>query len=114
MTSLDAADIEQFRTRLKAERAELDAQQKASSEDRNPVALDQQSVGRLSRMDAMQVQAMAKAVEGRRQIARVQIEAALKRIDAGEFGYCSSCDEPIARKRLELDTKTATCIACAP
>ena len=105
-------DLTKFRDMLESERDELIRQQDASDADRAPVTLDQQSVGRLSRMDAMRVQAMAKAVDGRRKIALVQIDAALARLDSGDFGYCISCDEPIALKRLELDPKAATCVAC--
>ncbi len=113
MTDLTDAALAKFRKRLVTERDELMRQQEASDADRAPVILDQQSVGRLSRMDAMQVQAMAKAVDDRRKLALVQIEAALKRLDAGDFGYCVNCDEPIARKRLDLDPKAASCIKCA-
>ena len=82
-------------------------------DDRKPVALDQTSVGRLSRMDAMQVQAMAQAVEGRRRGEGKRLEAAIARIDAGEYGYCVNCGEEIAPRRLETDPIVATCIRCA-
>ncbi len=113
MSEFTDEELAAFRDRLEAERAEILAQNDAAGADRAPVALDQQSVGRLSRMDAMQVQAMAKAVEGRRKQALQQIAAALARLDEDEFGYCISCGELIARKRLDLDPKTATCIGCA-
>lgn len=61
----------------------------------------------------MQVQAMALAQARRRQAKRAAIDAALARIDAGEFGYCVKCGEPIARARLERDPSIATCIECA-
>jgi DnaK suppressor protein len=41
------------------------------------------------------------------------IAAALRRIDAGEYGLCRSCEEVIARKRLELDPAASLCIRCA-
>lgn len=113
MSDFTDEELAAFRDRLEAERAEILAQNDAAGADRAPVALDQQSVGRLSRMDAMQVQAMAKAVEGRRKQALQQITAALTRMDEDEFGYCISCGELIARKRLDLDPKTATYIGCA-
>lgn len=112
MTELSDSDLAAFKARLESERDELMDQQRASDSDRAPVTLDQQSVGRLSRMDAMQVQAMAKAVDDRRKIALNQIDTALTRLESGDFGYCIRCDELIARKRLELDPKLATCVAC--
>lgn len=113
MTELTDTDLAVFRRQLETERDDLMHQQDASDADRAPVTLDQQSVGRLSRMDAMQVQAMAKAVDDRRKLALAQIDNALKRLDAGDFGFCVNCDEPIARKRLELDPKAASCVTCA-
>lgn len=106
-------DPDAFRVRLAAEAEELRAQGDASRGERAPVTLDQQSVGRLSRMDALQVQEMAKASEGRRQTRLRQIQAALERLDGGDFGECRTCGEAIGAKRLGLDPAVPTCIACA-
>ena len=76
------------------------------------VELDQSKVGRLSRMDAMQAQAMAKASGQRREAMLRNIEVALKRIDDGDYGLCRSCDEPINPKRLEFDPTALRCIEC--
>jgi len=93
--------------------AELDALSQAASDNRKPVALDQQSVGRLSRMDSLQVQAMDNAAEQLRKKKRLRIGAALARIDAGDYGYCMTCDEKISEKRLQLDPSMPLCIECA-
>ena len=77
------------------------------------VELDQTKVGRLSRMDAMQAQAMAQASVQRREMMLRQIDAALKRIDDGEYGYCRDCGEPIDPRRLEVDPTALLCIDCA-
>lgn len=77
------------------------------------VELDQSSVGRLSRMDAMQSQAMAQENERRRSLKLKQIKSALDRISNGGYGYCLSCDEAIAAKRLEFDPTSTLCIECA-
>ncbi|MCZ6473273.1 MAG: TraR/DksA C4-type zinc finger protein [SAR324 cluster bacterium] len=106
-------DFAQLRQRLEQERAAL-AEQSAGREDAvRPVALDQSRVGRLSRMDAMQMQAMAEAAQRRRRERLRRIAAALQRIAAGEYGACLSCEEPIAAKRLESDPALTLCIACA-
>ena len=102
-----------IRARLIALRSALEASGGETREDRKPVALDQQSVGRLSRMDAMQQQAMAQAEERRRAIERQRIDLALERLGAGEYGFCTDCGEPIAEKRLALDPCAAKCIDCA-
>ena len=74
--------------------------------------LDQQAVGRLSRMDALQKQNMELATEHRRQQRLLTITAALQRIEAGDFGYCIICGEDIAPKRLAFDPAVACCIDC--
>jgi len=106
-------NFERFRKLLMVERDELFSTSEETSGDRKPVELDQQSVGRLSRMDAMQVQAMAKAQEGRRAARLQMIEAALKRLDKGDYGFCTQCDEEIPAKRLEVDPASPRCIKCA-
>ena len=97
-------------------RVELDALRSASAQtaaDRRPVELDQQSVGRLSRMDAIQQQAMAAAQETRR-LGRVRaLEAAIRRIEAGEFGWCDDCGGFIGMRRLELEPAVMRCRDCA-
>jgi DnaK suppressor protein len=77
------------------------------------VELDQARVGRLSRMDAMQAQAMAQASGQRREKMLRDISAALKRIDEGDYGTCENCDESINPKRLEVDPTARLCIDCA-
>nr|WP_254702347.1 MULTISPECIES: TraR/DksA C4-type zinc finger protein [unclassified Roseivivax] len=77
------------------------------------VELDQQSVGRLSRMDALQAQAMAKATQGRRDQMRRALQLALARIEEGEFGFCEECGDEIATARLELDPTARRCVGCA-
>ena len=105
-------DLNAIRQALERELAEVSGQSAAAADERRPVELDQQSVGRLSRMDAMQVQAMANAVETRRQSRAAQIKAALQRLDEGEYGYCVGCGEEIPPKRLETDLTIARCVNC--
>lgn len=103
----------QFLPRLRKELDDLLQASAATVEDRKPVELDQQSVGRLSRMDAMQQQAMAAAQDSRRHGRVRAVEAAIQRIDAGEFGWCDSCGEFIGQRRLELDPTIMRCRDCA-
>lgn len=110
---LTDADMALFRITLLEERDRLAEEDVGSLEDRATVTLDQQSVGRLSRMDAMQRQAMAQATARRRQGRDARITAALARIDNGEFGYCQDCGEEIGLKRLTLDPTLPNCVSCA-
>jgi DnaK suppressor protein len=106
-------DLKKYRKRLLDARAEIKTLSKTTAEARKPVALDQSAVGRLSRMDAIQVQAMQLETERRRGLELQRINVALKRIDSGDFGYCLVCDEAIQPKRLQNDPAALTCIDCA-
>lgn len=106
-------DLTALRASLVARLEELRAASETTADNRRPVELDQTSVGRLSRMDAMQGQALAVATERRRHEEVQRVEAATKRIDEGEYGYCIACGEEIGAKRLAVDPTIPTCIACA-
>ena len=110
---LDQEQIEIFKKRLLRQQQALLALKETSEEGTKTVVLDQSRVGRLSRMDALQEQAMSRERERRRQLELEKIATALRRIEAGEYGYCVRCDEAIATKRLELDPAVPLCIACA-
>lgn len=97
---------------LHARLAELDAEDAAGAEGQKTVELDQQAVGRLSRMDALQNQAMAQAQARRREAERAKIRAALARLAEGEYGYCTECGEEIAPARLKVDPAIARCAEC--
>jgi DnaK suppressor protein len=107
------AELTKFTNQLNEIISELSRIDDAAVGNRAAVILDQTSVGRLSRMDAMQQQAMANATSKRRQSEIVQAKAALQRIEDGEFGYCLECGEEIAIKRLNHNPSVATCITCA-
>ena len=98
---------------LTERREQLLAISETSKQAAAPVELDLSRVGRLSRMDAMQQQAMAQATNQRRSEELRRIAAALKRIENDAFGYCLDCDEEIAPGRLEFDPSIPNCIDCA-
>ncbi|RUO26992.1 molecular chaperone DnaK [Aliidiomarina minuta] len=105
-------DSEVYKARLQALKSELQQASASSADSQKPVQLDQQSVGRLSRMDAMQGQQMAQATERRRAQQLLQIEAALRRIAEDDYGYCIDCGEAINEKRLAIEPTTLRCIEC--
>jgi len=102
-----------YRAILQSRLQALHTESQTNAESRNPVTLDQQSVGRLSRMDALQQQAMAKATQARREVEIRQINAAIQRIEEDEFGYCDICGEPIPEPRLSLSPTATNCVSCA-
>ena len=110
---MNKTDVIKLRDQLLVLLADLAQQDALGEQAQKIVVLDQQTVGRLSRMDAIQGQAMARATAARRSGQTVRIHAALARISDGEFGYCLDCGEDLPLKRLELDPTAPLCVSCA-
>ena len=113
MSEQDATDFAAVRSELEALRERVIAAAEQGAEAAQPVELDQQRMGRLSRMDALQGQEMARAAERRRGIELRKIDAALVRLDSGDYGWCVWCGEELAAERLRLDPAVPICIDCA-
>ncbi len=111
--SLSRNDLKSFRLLLNQRRADIEQVKETGEGAASVVELDQTRVGRLSRMDAMQAQAMSVETNRRREIEIQRIGTALQRIESGDYGYCVSCDEEINRLRLDVDPATPICIDCA-
>jgi len=101
-----------FRKLLTAKQAELEAQLAVPDPAAEPVTLDQQSVGRVSRIDAIQQQQMALANRQQASLLQQQVESALRRIDDGHFGECLECGEAIKDARLQAQPWAMLCIEC--
>lgn len=106
-------DMQFFKMRLNEKLLELNELTETGDAAAKPVELDQTRVGRLSRMDALQAQAMSIETKRRRETEVLRIKAALLRIDTGDFGYCVECDEQISAARLGSDPSILFCITCA-
>ena len=107
-----ARNTKKVKKLLETQRKEILERVELTQDDRKPVELDQSTMGRLSRMDAMQVQEMALEQERRREIELQKIEAALVRVAEGEYGFCTHCGEGISPKRLEFDPAVPLCVDC--
>ncbi|MEO9601534.1 TraR/DksA C4-type zinc finger protein [Parasphingorhabdus sp.] len=111
--ALSSSQINSLKQRLLEQQAALKAHDQEGASWSDTVELDQQSVGRLSRMDAMQQQEMAQAEARRRTSDLARIEMALIRMTEDEYGWCAECGDPVAFRRLEIDPAAALCIGCA-
>ena len=111
--ALSVAEIATLRTLIEKMIHELENTGTEAAAGRKPVELDQQAIGRLSRMDAMQHQAMANATHQRNEGLRQRLTAVLVLLDDDDFGYCADCGEAIPFKRLELNPAVQLCISCA-
>ena len=111
-THLSPAELEQLRADLEAELESLERSMKVTDIGLKPVELDQTAVGRLSRMDELQNQAMTKNLREREDVKLGSLQQALRRIEDGTYGRCTECGEGIPVARLEVFPETATCMQC--
>jgi len=109
---LTQQQLVQLHSALEDKRQQLESQLESSDLDTKPVTLDQQSVGRVSRIDAIQQQQMALANQQQSTQLLKRIELALQRIDSGEYGFCLQCEEPIAFARLQAQPFAGLCLDC--
>ena len=105
-------EVEQLLSKLTELKGELGEEVDALNGASQPVTLDQQSVGRVSRGDALQQQNMALANLQQCQERIRQIDDALKKIDSDDYGFCESCGEPISFERLQVRPESTLCIRC--
>lgn len=109
---MDVEKLNYFEQRLLNEQAELMGVATLVEELAETVTLDQTSVGRVSRVDAMQQQAMALASQERQEYRLQRIKFALERIDDNEYGECLECLQDIPIARLEIDPSVECCVTC--
>lgn len=105
--------LDEMRGRLLERREALTRLADTASDATATVELDQTRIGRLSRMDAMQSQAMARELVRRNRRERTAIDGALERIANGEYGICRGCEEEIPEGRLRANPSTPLCVGCA-
>ncbi len=109
---MSTINLSEFKILIEDKLKELRKEDELGNVSQQTVELDQQSVGRLSRMDALQSQAMAQAQKRRRNAMQVVLQAALKRIYEGEFGFCDDCGDEIGQSRLMANPIITKCISC--
>lgn len=102
---------ESFRPRIEARIQELRDNMNATAEDREAIAPDV-AIGRLSRLDSMQMQQMALGMKQRMQEEIRRLEEALGRINNGRYGACELCGNDIPSERLEYQPDAITCVSC--
>jgi len=109
---MDTDRLDHFRSRLGSLEDKIRAGMESSKDASGVVQLDT-SIGRLSRMDAMQNQQMALELRRRQEQQLQRIANALKRMDKGTYGLCGKCKQPIAEDRLEVSPDVVMCVRCA-
>lgn len=109
---VDDVQIESLLTKLHRLQGVLIEEVDSLKQAAQPVKLDQQSFGRVSRGEALQQQSMAKANLAQCQERIQQIDDALRKIDNENYGYCEACGEMISFSRLIAKPESTFCLAC--
>ena len=112
-TPLPADKLESIRAELLRALGKLERSLKISGESARPRDLEQDTVGRLSRIDALQNQGLTQNLEERERHQLRQIVDALRRIEDGTYGACGACGCAIPFERLMIFPETLACAACA-
>ena len=111
MSMLTAEQLEEFFQRLTAAKAQIHALMNQTSQDSKPVDMEL-PIGRLTRIDAIQMQGMAQLNRQQLDIRRRQVDAALACFDKGTYGLCRQCGEPISFERLDVLPESPFCLSC--
>ncbi len=111
MDELTVAQQQQLQHKLSILKEELQLLLTESVASSQTVDLDQ-PIGRLSRMDALQQQAMAKANRAGHQQRLILVESALLAIKQERYGECRRCEEPIGYPRLNARPESPFCLDC--
>lgn len=109
---MDAQRLNSLGETLRTLHTELRTSLDAHPDNAKPVSPDR-AIGRLTRQDAMLAQQMALELRRRNKGRLSQVEAALRRIEEGVYGYCVRCEEEIGEARLKVRPETPVCIRCA-
>jgi DnaK suppressor protein len=112
MSALDPGMKAELRADLETQLSRLEKSMAVSEEAVRTVELDQQAVGRLSRMDSLQNQSMSRNLQEREQVRYAAIRAALARMDDGSYGRCTDCGEAITPGRMMVMPEVEHCTGC--
>lgn len=111
--ALSKAQLKILRKQLQTEQRMLQVALAQIDQSTQAVELDQNRVGRLSRMDALQGQALAQAGEVRQKQRLQSVTHALTLIEHPDYGRCQHCDQWVAYGRLQIDPTALFCVECA-
>jgi len=112
MDQLKPKQKQELLSLLQFNKAKLEQQLRDSESATGVVILDQSSVGRVSRVDALQQQSMAVSTRTKAKASLRKVLKALKRLNTEDFGYCGQCDEPIELNRLKVQPQANHCLKC--
>lgn len=112
MENLNPENLHALQNLLLQSQDELEQQMSIGKTAAGVVKLDQTTVGRVSRVDAMQQQSMAVSTREMASQRLKKVKLALKNLDKDCYGYCERCDEEIPLKRLLAQPEANLCLMC--
>ncbi len=109
---MDALDLDYFKTLIEEQLDDVREGLGGIGDATAPIAPDV-AIGRLSRLDSMQMQQMALDQKRRLEERERLLKAAMDRIERGTYGRCSGCRREIEFTRLRDIPEVQTCLRCA-
>ena len=108
----DSQNLMVYRNQLQKSLCAIEEYLDKTEESAEAVSPDK-SLGRLSRMEAMQDQQLMLEARRRKKMQKVAVLSALQRIENNQFGDCIFCGKPINPERLEAAPESSTCVSCS-
>ena len=109
---LSEAQLAELSDELHRQLERLKKSMKITDEALRTVELDQTAVGRLSRIDSLQNQALSAGLREREAARLGQIVTALQRMSTGVYGACTLCGADIPFERLFVFPEASDCASC--
>jgi DnaK suppressor protein len=108
---MDASTITKYQKKLQELRENVKNDITNLTESSKPIK-PENSLGRLTRMDAIGQKSINEHALQNAKVRLQKIEAALKRIEDDEYGYCVECGDEISSKRLNAVPESPQCMEC--
>ena len=109
---MEASLKEEYRSKLEGVLAEIE-DYLSKSEDAAEAVSPDKSLGRLSRMEAMQDQQLVLEVRRRHKRKKADVLNAIARLEQDQYGNCMFCGNQISADRLDAFPEVQTCVNCA-
>ncbi len=109
---MNAVEKEELRIKIE-EKIKQTEQEIIELEELTKPISPENSIGRISRMDAINNKSVAEATLRASRKKLASLKFALSKIDTPEFGKCSACKNPIPTARLLYMPESTRCVRCA-
>lgn len=112
ISTLKQMNDQEIRIKIQEEITKTELLIKEYKDQSKPVTLDN-SIGRISRMDAINNKAITESALRKSKEKLVKLSQALDSIGKKDFGLCIKCKNPIPLGRILLMPESNRCVNCA-